>query len=44
MTRLKTLLVGLWLACAVGAAQARERVFIMDGNSARLNFSCDVLA
>lgn len=43
MTRLKTLLVGLWIACAIGAAQARERVFIMDGNSGTLAFSCDVI-
>ncbi|MFT3811702.1 MAG: YceI family protein [Micropepsaceae bacterium] len=43
MTRLKTLLVGLWAACAIGAAQARERVFIMDGHSGTLNFSCDVM-
>ncbi len=43
MTRLKTLLVGLWIACAIGAAQARERVFVMDGHSGRLNFSCDVM-
>lgn len=43
MTRLKTLLVGLWTACAIGAAEARERVFIMDGHSGALQFSCDVM-
>lgn len=43
MTRLKTLAVGLLAMGAVGAAEAHSRVFIMDGNSATLNFSCDVM-
>jgi polyisoprenoid-binding protein YceI len=43
MTRLKTLVLGLWAAGAIGAAQAHSRVFIMDGNSGALNFSCDVM-
>lgn len=43
MTRLKTLLVGLCAAASIGAAEARSRVYVMDGYSAALNFSCDVL-
>lgn len=43
MTRLKTLLVGLCAAGAISAAEAHSRVFIMDGNSGALNFSCDVM-
>lgn len=43
MTRLKTLLVGLMGCAAVGVAHADSRVFIMDGYSGTLNFSCDVL-
>lgn len=43
MTGLKTLLVGLTAVCAIGAAEAHSRVFIMDGNSGALNFSCDVM-
>lgn len=37
-------MAGLWAAGAMsGAADAHSRVFIMDGNSGTLNFSCDVL-
>ncbi len=43
MTRLKTLLVGLLGCGAVGVADAHSRVFILDGNSGTLNFSCDVM-
>lgn len=43
MTGLKTLLVGLLGWCAVGVAHAQSQVFIMDGNSGTLNFSCDVM-
>jgi len=43
MTRLKTLLVGLLGCCATGVADAHSRVFILDGNSGTLNFSCDVM-
>ncbi len=43
MMGLKTLLVGWLGCCAVGAADAQSRVFIMDGNSGTLSFSCDVM-
>ena len=43
MTRLKTLLVGLLGCGAISVAEANARVFIMDGFSGTLNFSCDVL-
>jgi polyisoprenoid-binding protein YceI len=44
MARLLTLAFGLWTAGAlVCSAAAHSRVFIMDGNSGALNFSCDVM-
>lgn len=43
MTRLKTLLAGLCAAAAVQAAAAQSRVFVMDGHSGTLNFSCEAL-